>query len=151
MHVWSGEVRNIRLAQGKEPRPSSLVQWSDCRSRCRGRRSTSRFGETGHKSRRGTRTDCLLPVEVVLVRMCSDINKSPENRLNYRNSIDGLIRISREEGLSNTLRGLSTTLARSVVMNASQLSWLVDQVSTFDISVIKLTHSATATTRLRGL
>lgn len=55
--------------------------------------------------------------------MCSDANKSPELRLNYRNSIDGLIRISREEGLSNTLRGLSTTLARSVVMNASQLSW----------------------------
>jgi dicarboxylate transporter 10 len=61
--------------------------------------------------------------EVVLVRMCSDSNKPPSQQLHYKNSIDGLIRIIREEGLSRTMRGWQATVGRSVVMNASQLSW----------------------------
>lgn len=55
--------------------------------------------------------------------MCSDTNKPSSQRLNYHNSLDGLLRIIREEGVSKTMRGLSTTVGRSVVMNASQLSW----------------------------
>ena len=62
--------------------------------------------------------------EIILVRMCSDSNKTPSLRLNYRNSIDGLFRIIREEGVGKLWsRGLGVTVGRSVVMNASQLSW----------------------------
>jgi dicarboxylate transporter 10 len=55
--------------------------------------------------------------------MCADGVKKPEKRLGYRNAIDGLLRIAREEGLSSTFRGGGATMLRSVVMNATQLSW----------------------------
>lgn len=41
-----------------------------------------------------------------MVRMCSDGLKPPENRLNYRNAIHGLYRITKDEGLSHIFRGM---------------------------------------------
>ena len=58
-----------------------------------------------------------------MVRMCSDGVKPPEVRLGYRNAIQGLIRILREEGPSTLFKGMGATTLRSVVMNATQLSW----------------------------
>ncbi|RSH90432.1 Mitochondrial dicarboxylate transporter [Saitozyma podzolica] len=57
-----------------------------------------------------------------LVGAPADGVKKPEKRLGYRNAIDGLLRIAREEGLSSTFRGGGATMLRSVVMNATQLS-----------------------------
>jgi hypothetical protein len=57
--------------------------------------------------------------------MCSDGVKEPAKRVNYRNAFHGLYRIAVDEGLKNVFRGTGVTVLRSVVMNASQLSWWV--------------------------
>ncbi|GAC74997.1 RNA-binding protein musashi [Moesziomyces antarcticus T-34] len=61
------------------------------------------------------------PAEIVLVRMCSDLNLPRESRYGYRNCIDGLVRIVRDDGAATLFRGLSPNVVRSVVMNISQL------------------------------
>ncbi|ORY30231.1 dicarboxylic acid transporter [Naematelia encephala] len=62
------------------------------------------------------------PAELVMVRMSADGVKPPEKRFRYKNALDGLIRIAREEGLSSTFRGWGAASLRSVIMNGSQLS-----------------------------
>ncbi|PWN47440.1 putative DIC1-mitochondrial dicarboxylate carrier [Violaceomyces palustris] len=62
------------------------------------------------------------PAEIVLVRTCSDLNLPKEARYGYRNCIDGLFRIVREDGTSSLFRGLGPNVFRSVVMNICQLS-----------------------------
>lgn len=62
------------------------------------------------------------PAEVVLVRMCADGAKPPSERFAYRNSIIGLIRIGREDGLAAYFRGLGPNVVRSVLMNISQIA-----------------------------
>lgn len=61
------------------------------------------------------------PAEIVLVRMCSDLNLPREARYGYRNCIDGLVRIVRDDGAAALFRGLGPNVFRSVVMNISQL------------------------------
>ncbi len=61
------------------------------------------------------------PAEIVLVRMCSDLNQPREARYGYRNCIDGLVRIVRDDGAATLFRGLAPNVVRSVVMNISQL------------------------------
>jgi len=63
--------------------------------------------------------------ELVMVRMSADGTLPPSQRLHYKNAIHGLYRIAKEDGLARCFRGVQLTLARSVVMNASQLSWYV--------------------------
>ena len=58
-----------------------------------------------------------------MVRISSDGVKPPEQRYNYKNAIQGLWRIWKEEGPKTMFRGMEATVARSVVMNAAQLSW----------------------------
>lgn len=60
--------------------------------------------------------------ELVMVRMSADGILPESSRSNYRNSIHGLYRIWQEKGLVGCFRGLQFTLARSVIMNASQLA-----------------------------
>jgi dicarboxylate transporter 10 len=60
-----------------------------------------------------------------MVRMCADGTLPPSQRLHYKNAIHGLYRIWKEDGLARCFRGVQLTLARSVVMNAAQLSWYV--------------------------
>jgi hypothetical protein len=60
-----------------------------------------------------------------MVRMCADGTLPPAQRSGYKNAIHGLYSIWRQEGLARCFRGVQLTLARSVVMNASQLSWWV--------------------------
>lgn len=47
---------------------------------------------------------------------------APEHRRNYRNVIDGLIRMSREEGWRSLFRGVWPNSMRAVLMTASQLA-----------------------------
>ncbi|RPD56508.1 dicarboxylic acid transporter [Lentinus tigrinus ALCF2SS1-7] len=62
------------------------------------------------------------PGEIMMVRLQGDFAKPPEKRLNYKNSIDGLIRMVREEGWSSLSRGVGPNVFRAVLMNASQLA-----------------------------
>jgi len=62
------------------------------------------------------------PAEVALIRMTSDGRLPPSERRNYKNVVDALMRISKEEGFLNMWRGCSPTVFRAVVLNAAQLS-----------------------------
>ncbi len=65
--------------------------------------------------------------ELVMVRMCADGVKPAIDRLHYRNALQGLYRISKDEGVGFLFRGGSATVLRSVVMNGTQLAWCVRQ------------------------
>ncbi|GBE84133.1 Mitochondrial dicarboxylate transporter [Sparassis crispa] len=62
------------------------------------------------------------PGEIMMVRLQGDHAKPPEKRLNYKNCIDGLIRMVREEGASSLTRGIGPNVFRAILMNASQLA-----------------------------
>ncbi|KAI0735679.1 mitochondrial carrier [Earliella scabrosa] len=61
------------------------------------------------------------PADILLVRMTSDFVRPPEQRYNYRNAIDGLVTLVREEGVQGLSRGMGTNLARAILMNGSQV------------------------------
>ncbi|QRW00078.1 mitochondrial carrier protein [Ceratobasidium sp. AG-Ba] len=62
------------------------------------------------------------PADVLLVRMTTDEVRPPKERYNYKNAVDGLIRLVREEGFSALGRGMSANVTRAVLMNCSQLA-----------------------------
>ncbi|OCF33615.1 hypothetical protein I317_02878 [Kwoniella heveanensis CBS 569] len=62
------------------------------------------------------------PFETLMVRMQADKAKLPEQRYNYRNSIQGLYRMTSEEGISSWARGMGPNTFRSILMNMSQLA-----------------------------
>lgn len=62
------------------------------------------------------------PSDVVNVRMQNDGQLPLSQRRNYKNAIDGLIRICREEGAQVLLRGLGYSTTRAVVMTVSQMT-----------------------------
>ncbi|KJH51267.1 hypothetical protein DICVIV_02546 [Dictyocaulus viviparus] len=62
------------------------------------------------------------PAELALIRMTSDGRLPPEQRRNYKNVFDALIRVVKEEGVLTLWRGCGPTVIRGVVVNASQLS-----------------------------
>uniref|UniRef100_A0A0K0DGE6 Mitochondrial 2-oxoglutarate/malate carrier protein n=1 Tax=Angiostrongylus cantonensis TaxID=6313 RepID=A0A0K0DGE6_ANGCA len=62
------------------------------------------------------------PAELALIRMTSDGRLPPEQRRNYKNVFDALIRVVKEEGALTLWRGCGPTVMRGVVVNASQLS-----------------------------
>lgn len=62
------------------------------------------------------------PGDVLNVRMQSDYAKPAAERRNYKNAVDGLIRMSREEGVTSLFRGVTANSARALLMTASQLA-----------------------------
>lgn len=62
------------------------------------------------------------PAEVALIRMTADGRLPVEQRRNYKNVADALIRIVREEGVLKLWRGAMPTVGRAMVVNAAQLS-----------------------------
>ncbi|KAF2469745.1 mitochondrial carrier [Lindgomyces ingoldianus] len=62
------------------------------------------------------------PAEVVLVRMCEDCTKPLTERCAYRSIIDARIRIGCEDGSGAYSQGLGPSMARSVLMNVSQIA-----------------------------
>ncbi len=62
------------------------------------------------------------PAEVALIRMTSDGNLPVDQRRNYKNVVDALARIFREEGVSTLWRGAIPTMGRAMVVNAAQLA-----------------------------
>ena len=62
------------------------------------------------------------PSDVVNVRMQNDGQLPLEKRRNYKNAIDGIIRICREEGPRVLFRGLGSSTNRAVLMTVSQMT-----------------------------
>ncbi len=52
------------------------------------------------------------PADIILVRMTTDSLRKPENRYSYRNGLDGLIRLVKEEGVAGLKRGLGPNTVR---------------------------------------
>ncbi|KAF2668341.1 mitochondrial carrier [Microthyrium microscopicum] len=62
------------------------------------------------------------PADVLNVRMQHDAALPAAERRNYKNAIDGLIRMAREEGLASLWRGVWPNSMRAALMTASQLA-----------------------------
>ena len=62
------------------------------------------------------------PADVLNVRMQNDASLPVEARRNYKNAIDGIIRMTREEGFRSLFRGVWPNSMRAVLMTASQLA-----------------------------
>lgn len=62
------------------------------------------------------------PGDVLNVRMQHDAALPPEKRRNYKHVVDGLIRMSREEGIGSLWRGVWPNSSRAVLMTVGQLA-----------------------------
>ena len=62
------------------------------------------------------------PADVLNVRMQHDAALPVEQRRNYKNAIDGLVRMTKEEGFKSLFRGVWPNSMRAVLMTASQLA-----------------------------
>jgi len=62
------------------------------------------------------------PADVLNVRMQHDAALPAKDQRNYKNAIDGLIRMTREEGWKSLFRGVWPNSMRAVLMTASQLA-----------------------------
>lgn len=60
------------------------------------------------------------PTEVCLVRMTADGRLPLDQRRNYKNVFDALIRITKEEGVTTLWRGCSPTIIRAMCLNMAQ-------------------------------
>ncbi|KAL8574781.1 hypothetical protein ACOMHN_035324 [Nucella lapillus] len=62
------------------------------------------------------------PAEVALIRMTSDGRLPADERRGYKNVLDALFRIVKEEGVVTLWRGCIPTVGRAMVVNAAQLA-----------------------------
>lgn len=62
------------------------------------------------------------PADVILVRMTGDLYRPANQRFNYKGAADGLLRITREEGIACLFRGIAPNMVRATLMNSSQLA-----------------------------
>lgn len=63
------------------------------------------------------------PADLVNVRMQNDMKLPVDKRRNYKNAIDGLVRVAKEEGATKMFSGLSMATSRAVFMTIGQLSF----------------------------
>lgn len=63
------------------------------------------------------------PADMVNVRMQNDVKLPKESRRNYKNAIDGLWRVYRQEGALNLFSGGGAATARAVLMTIGQISF----------------------------
>lgn len=62
------------------------------------------------------------PSDVVNVRMQNDGQLPPNQRRNYKNVLDGMVKICREEGPRVLLRGIGSSTHRAILITVSQMS-----------------------------
>ena len=62
------------------------------------------------------------PMDVALVRMQADSMKDEALRRNYKNVIDALMRVSREEGMGSLYAGLAPNILRGMAMNVGMMA-----------------------------
>jgi len=61
------------------------------------------------------------PGDLVNVRMQNDVKVAVDQRRNYRHAIDGVVRVSREEGFKKLFSGANWATKRAVLMTIGQL------------------------------
>lgn len=62
------------------------------------------------------------PFDLAMVRMQADGKLPTDKRRNYKNGIDAVVRIVREEGIRALWRGCEATVARGAIITASQFA-----------------------------
>jgi len=62
------------------------------------------------------------PADAALVRMQSDATLPVEQRRNYKNGVDAMVRMAREEGLRGFFSGATPTIVRGLVLNVGMLT-----------------------------
>lgn len=62
------------------------------------------------------------PGDILNVRMQSDASLPKEQQRNYKHALDGVSRMTREEGLASLFRGVGPNSARALLMTSSQLA-----------------------------
>jgi len=62
------------------------------------------------------------PFDIALVRLQSDGMAKPEDRRNYKNVFDALIRTAREEGFTALYQGVAPNILRGMSMNVGMMS-----------------------------
>uniref|UniRef100_A0A1A9VYF8 Mitochondrial dicarboxylate carrier n=1 Tax=Glossina austeni TaxID=7395 RepID=A0A1A9VYF8_GLOAU len=67
------------------------------------------------------------PADMVNVRMQNDVKLPPEQRRNYKNAVDGLIKVYRNEGFVRLFSGATTATSRGVLMTVGQIAFY-DQI-----------------------
>ncbi|KAI8366225.1 mitochondrial carrier domain-containing protein [Blakeslea trispora] len=63
---------------------------------------------------------CGNPGDVINVRMQNDGQLPPQQRRNYKHALDGVFRISKEEGTAALFRGLGPNVNRAILMTSAQ-------------------------------
>ncbi|XP_041674917.1 mitochondrial dicarboxylate carrier [Drosophila eugracilis] len=63
------------------------------------------------------------PADLINVRLQNDVKLPPETRRNYKHAIDGLVRITREEGWRSLFNGSSMIALRGMFMNVGQIAF----------------------------
>ncbi|XP_044250179.1 mitochondrial dicarboxylate carrier [Drosophila takahashii] len=63
------------------------------------------------------------PADLINVRLQNDVKLPPEKRRNYKHAIDGLVRITREEGWRSLFNGSSMTALRGMFMTVGQIAF----------------------------
>lgn len=83
------------------------------------------------------------PADVVLVRMQADGKLPIEQRRNYKHAIDGLVKITKNEGVLNLWRGVGPNIGRAMLMTAGQVAsydqakeMLITQTSLFKDNIV---------------
>ncbi|KAI9020202.1 mitochondrial carrier domain-containing protein [Phycomyces nitens] len=63
---------------------------------------------------------CGNPGDIINVRMQNDGSLAPNMRRNYKHALDGIVRMTREEGLGSLFRGIGPNMNRAILMTSSQ-------------------------------
>jgi solute carrier family 25 oxoglutarate transporter 11 len=74
------------------------------------------------------------PAELALVRMGADSRLPKAEQRGYKNAVDCVLRIAKEEGVVNLWRGAVPTVARATVLNACQLAIYSEAKETLVVS-----------------
>eukprot|EP00099_Drosophila_melanogaster_P012986 NP_001287313.1 dicarboxylate carrier 1, isoform C [Drosophila melanogaster] len=63
------------------------------------------------------------PADMVNVRMQNDVKLPPQQRRNYNNAFDGLVRVYRQEGFKRLFSGATAATARGILMTIGQIAF----------------------------
>lgn len=134
--LWKDE--NASGRRGQKYRVSTSIICLYCWWSWRNSRKSCRYSTFFIASRRPS--NGWEYVDIILVRMTSDLNRSPEKRYNYSNAFSGLVALIKENGVRGLTRGLGTNTVSHPVLNHLLPAWffqfraIIMNVRTFHLS-----------------